>query len=244
MQNWKQIGPIKVAQADCLDALADQDAESVDAVIIDPPYCAGGYTEGGRTAAKGMGVTGFDWFQGDNMTTSGLVWLLRHVALEAHRILKDRGSLCVFCDWRLMAALAPALESSGLRWRNMVVWDKLAIGMGVGGFRPRHEICLHFIKGAAAPRFTTDVGNVIPAKRVPPKHKNHPTEKPQALLDQIIRATTPEGGTVLDVFCGGGSLAEAAIHTGRKAIISDASATHIASARMRVEALMATAVAA
>ncbi len=243
MPSWERIGPVKIAQADCLDALADLKTETVNAVIIDPPYCAGGFTEGGRTAAKGMGVVGFDWFQGDNMTTSGLVWLLRHVAIEAHRVLVDKGSLCVFCDWRMVPMLAPALESSGLRWRNMVVWDKQVPGLGTGSFRARHEIVLHLLKGTGVPKYATDVGNVIPAKRVPPKRKNHPTEKPQELLQAIIRATTPEGGTLADVFCGGGSLAEAAIRTGRKAIVSDASATHVAAVRARVQSFSATAAA-
>lgn len=233
MPNWETLGPVKLAQADCLDALASLEPETVDAIIIDPPYCAGGFTEGGRTAAKGMGVVGFDWFQGDNMTTPGLVWLLRRVAMEAHRVLADKGSLCVFCDWRMVPMLAPALESSGLRWRNTVVWDKLVPGLGTGSFRARHEMILHFLKGSSVPKHATDVGNVIAAKRVTPKHKNHPTEKPGEVLNALIRATTPEGGTVADVFCGGGSLGAAAIASGRRAILSDASATHVATARMR-----------
>lgn len=233
MPTWETLGPVKLAQADCLAALADLSSESVDAIIIDPPYCAGGFTEGGRTAAKGMGVVGFDWFQGDNMTTPGLVWLLRRVAMEAHRVLADKGSLCVFCDWRMVPMLAPALESSGLRWRNTVVWDKLVPGLGTGSFRARHEMILHFLKGSSVPKYATDVGNVIAAKRVTPKYKNHPTEKPSEVLNALIRATTPEGGTVADVFCGGGSLGAAAIACGRRAILSDASATHVATARIR-----------
>jgi len=238
MPNWETLGPVKIAQADCLDALADLAPETVDAIIIDPPYCAGGFTEGGRTAAKGMGVTGFDWFQGDNMTTPGLVWLLRRVAIEAHRVLANKGSLCVFCDWRMVPMLAPALESSGLRWRNLVVWDKLVPGLGTGSFRARHELILHFLKGSSVPKYATDIGNVIAAKRVSPKRKNHPTEKPQEVLEAIIRATTPEGGTVADVFGGGGSLAEAAIHTGRRAIISEASGTHVIGTRLRIQKML------
>lgn len=222
MPSWIDHGSVRVAQADCLDALADIEAESIHAVIVDPPYCAGGFTEGGRAAASGM-TKNPNWFQGDNMTTAGLLWLLRHVALEAHRVLADRGSLCLFCDWRMVALLAPALESSGLRWRNLVVWDKLAAGLGAGGFRARHELILHFIKGSAAPTFSRSIGNVIPAKRVPPTRRRHPTEKPGELLDALIQATTPSGGTVLDVFAGSGSLAEAALRTGRRAIVSDIS---------------------
>lgn len=238
MPTWETLGPVKLAQADALAALADLSPETIDALIIDPPYCAGGFTEGGRVcAAPGMGVSGFDWFQGDNMTTPGLVWLLRNVAIEAHRVLADKGSLLVFCDWRMVPLLAPALESSGLRWRNTVVWDKLVPGLGTGSFRARHELILHFLKGSSVPKYATDIGNVIPAKRVVPKRKNHPTEKPGEVLAALIRATTPEGGTVADVFCGGGSLGAAALALGRRAILSDASATHVAAARERIAEL-------
>jgi len=236
MLDWIDLGRVRLAQADCLEALADLGDETADAVIIDPPYCAGGFTEAARTAAPGM-TQATDWFQGDAMTTPGLVWLLRRVAIEAHRILADKGSLCVFCDWRMVAALAPALESSGLRWRNLVVWDKLSTGLGTSTFRARHELMLHFVKGTGLPRHAVTIGNVIPAKRVAPAKRNHPTAKPVELLETIIRATTPEGGTVVDVFAGGGSLAEAAIRTGRRAVVSDISARHVAAIRARVEAI-------
>lgn len=225
---------MRLAQADCLEALAELGDESADAVILDPPYCAGGFTEAARTAAPGM--TNADWFQGDAMITTGLVWLLRRVAIEAHRVLTDKGSLCLFCDWRLPPALAPALESSGLRWRNLVVWDKLSAGLGTSTFRARHELVLHFVKGTGLPRHSVTIGNVIPAKRVAPAKRNHPTAKPIELLETIIRATTPEDGTVVDVFAGGGSLAEAALRTGRRAIVSDISVRHVATIRARVEA--------
>ncbi|NKD88750.1 site-specific DNA-methyltransferase [Haematospirillum sp. 15-248] len=235
MPAWETFGTVSLAESDALTALASITAGSVDAIIIDPPYCSGGFTEKDRVNASGhMSVRSLNWFRNDNMTTTGLVWLLRSVALEAHRTLKDGGSLCVFCDWRMTAALAPALESSGLRWRNMVVWDKCFMGMGSGPFRPRHEIILHFLKGKGMTG-SSCVGNVIAEKRVSVKAKRHATEKPQALLETLIRATTPEGGTVVDVFAGSGSLAEAAISTGRRAIISEISASHIQTARERIK---------
>ena len=144
MPAWETLGPVSLAESDALAALAAIEAESVDAIIIDPPDCSGGFTEQARLTAKDcMNVRTFEWFRNDNMTTTGLVWLLRSVALEAHRTLKDGGALCVFCDWRMIPALAPALESSGLRWKNTVVWDKQCPGLGNGAFRPRHEIILY-----------------------------------------------------------------------------------------------------
>jgi len=46
----------------------------------------------------------------------------------------------------------------------------------------------------------------------------HPTEKPQAVLDPLIRYSTPKGGTVLDPFAGSGSTLLAARTLGRHSV--------------------------
>jgi site-specific DNA-methyltransferase (adenine-specific) len=45
----------------------------------------------------------------------------------------------------------------------------------------------------------------------PPKQNFHPTVKPTALMQYLVRLVTPEGGTVLDPFTGSGSTGKAAI---------------------------------
>lgn len=46
----------------------------------------------------------------------------------------------------------------------------------------------------------------------------HPTEKPVALIDPLIRYGCPTGGTVVDLFAGSGSTLDAARRSGRRAI--------------------------
>ena len=46
----------------------------------------------------------------------------------------------------------------------------------------------------------------------------HPTQKPVALLEYIIRTYTNEGDTVLDFTMGSGSTGVACVNTGRKFI--------------------------
>ena len=43
----------------------------------------------------------------------------------------------------------------------------------------------------------------------------YPTQKPVALLDRLIKASSPEGSTVLDPFCGSGTSLESATKLGR-----------------------------
>lgn len=47
----------------------------------------------------------------------------------------------------------------------------------------------------------------------------NPTEKPVSVLELLIEYACPPGGTVLDLFAGSGSIAVAARHTGRSAVL-------------------------
>lgn len=190
---------------------------SVDAIVTDPPYCSGSVGESQRTSAKGQGlrsetISRFGWFVGDNMGTAGLVWLLRAMATEALRVVKPTGSVVVFCDWRMVASIQPAIESAGLRFQGLVVWDKGHMGLG-RGFRCQHELVLHFTMGS--PEYhDLATGNVIKTKRVPALEKEHQTQKPVELMERIIRVVCPPGGSVLDPFMGSGTTGIAAVNCG------------------------------
>ena len=54
-----------------------------------------------------------------------------------------------------------------------------------------------------------------------PQRVKYPTQKPEALLERIIKASSNEGDLVADFFCGSGTLAAVAEKLGRKWICSD-----------------------
>lgn len=226
-----------VVHGDGLQMLADQDTAIADCVITDPPYCAGGISESQRTRAAGQGLRSenirrFGWFIGDNMGTAGLVWLLRAVAVQAARVVKPTGSLLVFCDWRMLPTLQPAIESAGLRYQSLVVWDKGNMGLG-RGFRSQHELIMHFTMGE--PEYH-DLGtsNVLRCARVDADDREHQTQKPVELLDRLVGVASPPGGLVIDPFCGSGSTGVAARRTGRRFLGSDIDGEHVSTARRRI----------
>jgi len=229
-------GRVHIAQADALAALTSLPQHSLHAVITDPPYCAGGSTETARQQSHGMTRTckATGWFGGDAMTTWGLCWLMRTLALVADRALVPGGSLAVFCDWRMVAGLGPAMESAGFRWRGQVIWDKLSQGQGNTGIRSRHEVILWLTRPGPRVRGPRTIGNVIPARRVPPGRRGHPTEKPQDLLVPLIEALVPDGGAIADPFAGSGSVGVAALATGRRAWLSDTDPRYVEMMRSRL----------
>ena len=65
----------------------------------------------------------------------------------------------------------------------------------------------------------------------------HPTVKPLALMEWLIRLITPEGGTVLDPFGGSGATLEAALRApgGYQAVVIEAEPAYLPLIRQRVE---------
>jgi DNA modification methylase len=62
----------------------------------------------------------------------------------------------------------------------------------------------------------------------------YPTQKPEALLDRIIKASSNEGDLVADFFCGSGTTAAVAEKLGRKWIVSDLGKFGIHTTRKRM----------
>lgn len=233
----------EVVHGDSIPVLQSLEPRSVSAIVTDPPYCSGGSTEATRRGAKSQGIASermrgatpdVEWFAGDNMTTPGLVWLLRSVAFYAERLLVPGGSLIVFCDWRMWANLAPALESGGMRLQNMIVWDKGHAGMGTG-FKPTHELAAHLCNGPG--KFHDLCGsNVLRFGRVNGQKKDHPTQKPVDLIQSMIRVVAPRDGLVVDPFCGSGSHGVAALKEGRRFLGVERDPEYVEIARRRLEA--------
>lgn len=230
-------GVNRIVKADAIDYMRTMPDACVDAIVTDPPYCSGAMTETGRSAAKGQGLRSenirkLGWFVGDNMGTAGLVWLLRAMAFEAVRVLKPTGSLLVFCDWRMVPNLAPAIESAGLRYQNQITWDKRSMGLGTG-FRAQKEEILHFTNGSPE-YFDFSTSNVMGCGRVRAQDKDHQTQKPVELISQLVRVVAPAGGLVLDPFAGSCTLAEACVQTGRNYLCLERDAAHCATGESRV----------
>ena len=63
--------------------------------------------------------------------------------------------------------------------------------------------------------------NIPPVNPQAIERVNYPTQKPEALLERIIKASSKEGDLVADFFCGSGTTASVAEKLGRKWIASD-----------------------
>lgn len=65
----------------------------------------------------------------------------------------------------------------------------------------------------------------------------HPTQKPLALLDRVVRASSVEGALVLDPFCGSGTTGVAAVKLNRRFLGLDTSREYLRLSAARLAAL-------
>lgn len=128
---------------DCLEAMAELPACSVDAVVCDPPYGLGfmgkawdTFTEGGQTLAqtgRGRGAArGGDGSPSPSMCAGYYdrshranrafgVWC-QSWAVEAFRILKPGGHLVSFSSTRTAHRMATGIEDAGFDIRDTISW--------------------------------------------------------------------------------------------------------------------------
>lgn len=210
------IKPNTLTQGNSLRLLPQLADTSIDLILTDPPYGIQYRSRRGEAIA------------GDKRP---FIWWL----YDAYRVLKDTGCLLCFTRWDVLDAWKTAIQYAGFTVRSCIVWDKALHGMGntKAAFAPRHEMILLADKGGFCFPGKRPV-DLIQEKKVPSAHMIHPTEKPSALLMQLIEAVTRPGDLVLDPFAGSGSTLEACIRTGRAYIGMELMKEYIDRARIRI----------
>ena len=190
----------KLYCGDCreFDIVFDEDAEY--AILTDPPYSSGGFQEAGKSAGS-IGTRQKTTIALDNLSTRGYQRLMRSMLRKFN--LADE--VYIFTDWRMWIYTFDSIEDGGWRVRNMLIWDKKHMGMGLP-WRNQHEI-IAYGKRTPAKKLENSgkCGNVLKFNRS--GNKNHPTEKPVNLLRHIIGNTS--SNTIIDPFIGSGTTAVA-----------------------------------
>lgn len=187
-------------------------------LLTDPPYCSGGFQESGKKGGSIGTDTKFKWDQGTTMIANDTLSTRGFQALVKQAI---NGTPCtiayIFTDWRMWIYLFDLVEGSGFGVRNMIVWNKNSIGMGVG-WRTKHELIMFGLK--TKPNFDKrkGYGNVLDCKRS--LNPFHPTQKPVELIEMILDNTAWAKG-VYDPFGGSGTTLIAAEKKNQEAYIME-----------------------
>ncbi|HEY8985425.1 MAG TPA: site-specific DNA-methyltransferase [Streptomyces sp.] len=228
-------------QGDALTTLPSLPTASVTATITDPPYNSGGTTNTARTndTARGKYVSGnaqhdLPDFDGDNRDQRSYTSWLALILAECYRITAPAGPLLVFTDFRQLPATSDALQAAGWTWRGIVPWHKPISRPMRGGFNRACEYVLWATKGPVdAARNPVHLPGLYSASQPRGKNRVHITQKPAALMDELIKICVPDG-TVLDPFTGSGATGIAALTSGRSFVGIEQSPRIAATARARL----------
>ena len=202
----------------CAERLASMPACAVDFVLTDPPYIVKYRARDGRTVAND-----------DNAA-----WL-KPSFTEIHRVLKNDCYAVSFYGWNAADTFLQAWRAAGFVPVEHIVFPK-HYASSTRHMERRHEQAYVLAKGHPRPP-PAPISDIVEGWRYT-GNKLHPTQKPVGILKPVISSLCPQGGTVLDPFCGSGSTLVAALRTGRKFIGIDMEAQHIATAQRRIEKFM------
>jgi DNA modification methylase len=114
----------KVLGGDCREVMADLEANSVDAIVCDPPYGLGEppdpralltdwLAEAKHEPGSKSGFMGHDW---DRSVPGPEVWV------ECHRVLKPGGHLVAFAGSRTIDLMGLAIRLAGFEIRDSLCW--------------------------------------------------------------------------------------------------------------------------
>lgn len=111
-----------------------------------------------------------------------------------------------------------ACHNVGWNIRQCLIWVKDSMVMGRQDYQWKHEPCLYGWKPGGKHNWYGDrCQTTVLSFPKPKKNNDHPTMKPVALFEYLIRNSSDYGQTVLDPFGGSGTTVIACERTGRNA---------------------------
>ena len=221
-------GRFVLYSGDCLSLLPLFPAGSFDMIFADPPYFL---SNGGITchAGKMVSVNKGKWdrtrgFQGNYEFTRD--WLER-----CQRLLKPNGTIWVSGTSHIIHTVGCCLDQLGYKSLNDITWVKPnpppnlscryfthateTIIWAARDKKSRHTFNYPLMKHINGGKQMISVWTLDAPRRAEKTFGKHPTQKPLALIERIIAASTREGDLVLDPFSGSGTTGIAAARLGR-----------------------------
>lgn len=201
----------KIIHGDSLEELKKISSNSIDLIVADPPYNLG----------KNYGN------DSDEKSFDDYLLFSKNWLLECDRVLKQSGTIYIFMGFRFISYLYNILSKDmGYEFGNWICWHYT---QGIGkkkGFSPRHDDILMFHKSK---NFTFNLDDI----RIPQKYyrarnnmrganpgdvwsfshvhycnenrQNHPTQKPEGIIERIVLASSNKKDIILDPFAGSGT---------------------------------------
>ncbi|MFS1664708.1 site-specific DNA-methyltransferase, partial [Streptococcus sp. zg-JUN1979] len=196
----------------------------VDLYVTDPPY---------NVAYKGKTKEGLT-IENDQMDDRRFEQFLSDAFQAVDPFLKEGGAYYIWHADSQRVAFSNAVTSTGWLIKQCLIWAKDTFVLGRQDYQWQHEPCLYGWKEGASHYFIKDFSlstilesdleskskadlidiikhyqeqqptSILRVNR-PQRNADHPTMKPLALIERLVRNSSKQGELILDSFAGSGS---------------------------------------
>ena len=203
---------------------------SVDLVLTDPPYNIS--TKNNFSSMNRSGIEFGEWDHNADLFS---------YIYELPRITKQNATVIVFNDWKNLGDIGTCLEKNGFIVKDLFRWIK---SNPMPRNRDRryitdYEMAIIAVNKNAKWTFNRFNDKYERAEFICPivsrKQKFHPTQKPVALMEHLIKIHSNENDVVLDPFMGSGSTGVACLNTNREFIGMELDEKYFNIAEQRME---------
>lgn len=237
MKNKKYIdlGNFTLYNDDCFKRLKKLEPKSVDMIFADPPYflSSGGVS---CNSGKQVSVNKAEWDK--SITIEEKIKFNRKWIKLCREVLKDNGTIWISGTFHNIYVIGMALELEGFSIINNITWQKPnpAPNLACRCFtnstetilwarkqltpkkKGKHTFNYSLMKELNGNKQMKDVWLIPLVTKEEKKYGKHPTQKPLALLQRIILASTNEGDLILDPFNGSGTTGLVSVKLNRRYI--------------------------
>lgn len=244
---------------DCLELMKDIDDKSIDMILCDLPY--------GTTACKWDSIIPFEplWEQYNRIIKDGGAIVLTASQPFTSALIMSNINKFKYCwYWNKTVCGNPLIA----KYRPLGIFEDICVfGKGKINYNPiMQDAKLENIRPVGKSKKKTDLlsgiksgefkpsENYNPQKRYPkneivissrekecnPLNRLHPTQKPVALFEYLIKTYTNEGDLVLDNCAGSGTTGIACLNTNRNYILMEKEQIYFDVAKKRIEELICT----
>ena len=222
----------KLIQGDSLSVLKKIEPNSIDMIFADPPYFLSG---DGITCNSGKMVSVKKGNWDEKVDINQKHKFNRKWIKLCKEVLKDDGTLWISGTMHNIYSIGMALEQEGFKIINNITWKKLNPPPNIScrAFthstetilwakkdmkKAKHKFNYDIMKNLNGGKQMKDVWETSLTKPSEKKCGKHTTQKPIALLEKIILASTDENDLILDPFNGSGTTGIVASRLKRKYI--------------------------
>ncbi len=183
----------KIILGDCLKEIPKLKDNSIDCVIIDPPY--------GIDYQSNYKKEKHEKVDGDSSKAFNL---LDKSLNEVKPKLKKDSHIYIFTSWKVYEKVKPIIEKY-FTVKNCLIWNKTNWSMGdlKGNYAEKYEMIIFAIQGNRKLLGEKRPVNVLDCSHT--DNLKHPTQKPIELIKVFIENSTRESEVILDFFAGSGS---------------------------------------